>query len=289
MLEKRRHRYLALLGIDQYTPRLKLTGACPSVLLGDDAFDLPAAGSQQDQQADKAIHPSHSSDCGTLMPATWSGDKRVGRAERPTISASDTMVSLSHHQKAGLADATSREPAPSQNKIQFVLSAWRIGDDCLVINSRQPGSALPTDRLLQNILLAIGCPLAQLPPAEILRWPIFANDQYAGDAEQARAMVRAFISARMTKAGGKPLQRIILMGESACHFALNNLVPDDSNDTFPTGHVNATSAFDRICGTQVKEPLWEVAIAITPNLDAMLQEPLQKALAWKVLKHFKPE
>ena len=248
MLAKQRHQYLSVLGIEQYIPRFSLGGAHSSNRL---------------QEGD--LEPI---DHAKIIAAPVTQTKVT-----PTKATATQAVAVS--QVAKTADDATSETA--RGKVEFTLSVWCINPGCFVLDSRQPGTALPTNRLLQNILYAMGYPLEQLPPGETIRWPIFNNHQWVNDVEQACAMVQAFISAKAKKV---PLQKIILMGKAACHFALGDSTHHDKDTDG-----NTADYFDSVCGSQVESPLWQAPVTIIPSLDAMLQDPRQKALAWKGLKN----
>jgi hypothetical protein len=152
--------------------------------------------------------------------------------------------------------------------IRFALNAWRINNDLLVIDSRQTGAALPTDRLLQNILRSMGCHLVQLPKSDILRWPLFKDDHISQPEDEARAMVQAYISAQSSK---NPLANLLLLGKEAVRFALSI---DTDIDTY----------FEQHKGTVLAQEQWSSQALIAPSLIDMLQDPMQKKITWKVLQ-----
>jgi|GEM_PF-1894810 len=156
--------------------------------------------------------------------------------------------------------------------LQFVLNVWRV-NDLLIVDSRQPASALPTDRLLQNILCSIGYRIAQLPVSELLRWPLFTSTQFANtspehDEDEARAMVQAYVSAQCLR---EPTQAVLLLGEEACAFALT---PDQPREAFFAEHQ----------GTAMMNDMWKLNTVVAPSLVDMLQEPHKKRLTWQALQ-----
>jgi hypothetical protein len=148
----------------------------------------------------------------------------------------------------------------------------------MVIDSRQPGAALPTDRLLQNILRSINCHLAQLPPSELLRWPLFnyskfkdnkfKDDKLSSNEDEARAMVQAYISAQCSNG---TTHTILLLGKDAIRFALTI---EDDIDRFYEQHK----------GTALLQPQWKNSVLIAPSLIDMLQDPMQKRVMWNALQ-----
>ncbi|MGH1441440.1 MAG: hypothetical protein ACRBBR_15095 [Cellvibrionaceae bacterium] len=312
MLEQRRQTYLSLLGIDNYVPRRLLDNAAVSELLKDEHFAFPdilSTGTATNTTTSTAITPPQSdshlvSDNGTLVqsegehgPPAVAVESAAPESTAPinedaalkqnspspltdileAKQTSDTPARSEHPTEQAADKISSANQASTAEELNFVLSVWRIRDQLLVIDTRQPGAAYPTDRLLQNMLRAIGHPLAQLPASETIRWPLFINkkfinkpyvskasktnaNQHQQDVEQARAMVQAYITAQISK---MPFKALLCMGDEAARFSL------DSDDISTTGE-NTNQ--------------WNIPIIKTPSLFAMLQEPLLKASAWKALQ-----
>ena len=151
--------------------------------------------------------------------------------------------------------------------LRFTLSLWTITPSLLVIDTRQTGSALPTDKLLQNILRAVGYPLAQLPPSELVRWPIFKQDPQANNSEEAFAMVQANIGARCAKAPGL---QILLMGETAAEFVI--------------GGLDQYQSYEQHLGHAMPCAIWQASAIVLPSLIDILQDPSKKALVWQALQ-----
>lgn len=277
MLEARRQQYLSILGIENYMPSRVLPGAPPSALMPDES--LLAPDSSAELESGLSVEGDTSDTIPNETASSLSLADSVSDNIGQSVSALEALVESNnpvtspaiiepveqHGESAELLPATDDKV---QQSVEFVLNVWRICDECLVLDSRRPGAALPTDKLLQNMLRAVGYPLAQLPKSEIIRWPLFANHhlgrQQSDDVAQACAMVQAYIHAQMIKA---PVNNILLMGEAAASYSLGE------------GH-----DFESLIGTLVKESQWNVNIAVLPSLIAMLEEPLQKAVAWKALQ-----
>lgn len=269
MLERQRHHYLSVFGIDQYIPYRRLPGAAVSKLLSDEALqpvDMNAQlRSQSQSQAPQEQQAASNIDLNLDTSETEQDSNPISQKLLCDVPEAEEPVSSVSEPVQESPQENNSQDQSSNTVVRFLLNIWRVSDDCLVIDSRQPATALPTDRLLQNILRAIGYPLVQLPPREMIRWPIFSQDPLADDAEQARAMVQAFISAQDKKSS---LAKIILMGEEASRFALDH----------------TDNPFDELCGHMCSHQLWQAKIAVTPSLHAMLHEPMTKAMAWQVLQ-----
>lgn len=303
MLEQRRQNYLSLLGIDNYVPRRLLDNAAESELLTDEHFaftdsiaSVPTHIGNNNaittkQEPNELLHTQQDTQRQTESPAaaltaleTLRGasdaETTAPKQNSPSSLAdilepkqtADAQARSEHSAEQGENKISSANEGSTAEELDFVLSVWRIRDQLLVIDTRQPGAAYPTDRLLQNMLRAIGYPLAQLPASETIRWPLFINkkqinknansnaEKHSQDVEQARAMVQAYITAQMAKL---PFNALLCMGDEAARFSLDG---SDSNTA------------------DEKDNQWNIPVVKTPSLFSMLQEPLLKASAWKALQ-----
>jgi hypothetical protein len=281
MLERRRQQYLSILEIDNYFPKRILPGAPAVELLSDEHFQVTSPNLQSVDQHQTTIDSSENN---TALEISAESDGiiaeglKLADSQGPVDSPSPLIDSLlkeetdtpieaseSEHSLQKIADSETVE----HSALNFVLTVWRINDECLIFDTRETGTALPTDRLLQNILRAIGLPLAQLPKSELIRWPLFSNQSFkkssdVNEKDQARAMVHAFIHAQLSRA---PVNTILLMGEQAASFALDE-----------------TKEFSEVQGEVSNENIWKTKVVVTPSLHSMLQDPLLKKVAWKALR-----
>lgn len=271
MLEQRRQQYLSLLGVDNYVPRRLLVGAAASALLTEEQIGLAVDANSSITAPNNIVQTKFE----VGEAASVVGAKENAPTPNPISPLSLLNPDTETEQESTKSEQASVDPeaqktinASAQSEaLNFVLHVWRIRDQLLIIDSRQPGAAYPTDRLLQNILRAMGYPLAQLPASEIIRWPLFVSnknnsktiEQQNQDAEQACAMVQAYITAQMTKL---PFKALVCMGDNAARFSVNHQSESDAIGKTP----------------------WEIPVAITPSLFGMLQEPLLKASAWSALQ-----
>lgn len=293
MLEKQRLTYLEHLGIENYVPKRVLVGAAPSQLLSDEALLDPIAFSTRDH-----VHLSGEKEYVEQAVAIHTDDRDavVDSANDTDSNQSDQHTDVS---ATVLADFLESKPEQSRPKkpqhvttpdaipaagntstadhqaIRFTLNVWRISHSFLVVDSRQPAMALPTDKLLQNILRAIGYSMAQLPPSELLRWPLFksADTSIAQEEIEARAMVQAYISAQFNKVSDDSASAkiLLLLGENAVRFALD-----------PNGDID--SFFNQHQGSSIDQPQWQASALIAPSLIDMLQAPLKKRITWQALQ-----
>jgi hypothetical protein len=276
MLEKHRLTYLDHLGIDNYMPTKVLSNALPSQLLPDDTLLEPVAFSTADVVSDdrQANTLSVSPD---VVPAPVPVidvvakllGKSVASPDEPSVVSSVETASTAAEPTVVVTDEkVDKTPATAVAPIRFSLSVWRINHDIMVIDSREPGAALPTDRLLQNILRSVGHSLAQLPPSELLRWPLFKDDSLTHPEDEARAMVQAYVSAQCAK---QPLKTLLLLGEEATRFTVN--IGDDSE-----------AFYEKHKGSALLQAQWQCMALIAPSLVTMLKDPMQKRITWQALQ-----
>ena len=157
-------------------------------------------------------------------------------------------------------------PAHAQNSAQvvkFTLSFWRVSEDLLVVDSRHSELALPTEKLLTNLLFALGYP-RELPKSEVVQWPLIDAHHHDQGETAARETLNAFLDAQFLLNPGKYL---LLMGREASHFILDTgkSYSDMLNHRFPVDEFNLT-AF------------------VIPSLSEILQDPAQKSPTWHTIK-----
>jgi hypothetical protein len=137
----------------------------------------------------------------------------------------------------------------------------------LVIDTRDVAQALPTDRLLSNILIALGYQLPTLPKPNVLKWPMIENASSGQSSNDARDMLHAFLDAQLLL---DPVKSIWLMGESAARHVL----PSDFNYADYIGQVDHVPTVPSL-----ESPV--TPIVVSASLVDMLLQPSLKALTWK--------
>ncbi len=297
MLEQRRQQYLSILGIENYVPRRIASGAAPSELLPNELLQVPSivdsvasVDNADDIQKNEKEEVNGSTKLASVPDVSSLLQGLDGKNEKVETSLESTVGKEGPITDSSADNSTDSSALDTiQNKVSddieglvpvsFTLSVWRVSEDCLVIDSREPGTALPTDRLLQNILRVMGYSIVQLPPSETIRWPVFIGDKFSrkknggvitkeqhdDEVKQARAMVQAYISAQVTK---MPIKKLVVMGENSTLYSLEDI-----------------SDFAKMQGTFIEDSLWQANIIIIPSLFSMLQEPLQKEIAWAALQN----
>ncbi len=140
------------------------------------------------------------------------------------------------------------------------LHAWRV-NHYLLINTVEKGEAFPTDRLLMNILMALKHPVAQLPPADTLKWPMVkaSHNKVVNPKQQASDMVQAYIVAHAER---EPLKAVITMGDAALQLVVGN---DDH-------------------AIYQHSKLGQLTVCAIDSLHDLLKNPERKSKAWACLK-----
>ncbi|GAB1256347.1 hypothetical protein NBRC116494_08490 [Aurantivibrio plasticivorans] len=264
MHEQWRQAYLQTFEIDSYEPRWVLPNALPSVQCEYEWVDDEVVEAELSNAQVSA--PSQS-----VMDSVALDD----RAEPPPRERTHNIDVAASSQKKPVHNNSALKPQP-QSQLRFVLSVWRIAPNLLVVDSRRPRLALPTDALLLNILKALGYPLERLPAVEHVRWPL---TQSSGSAEEqvteARAYVQAYLQAQL---GHFPFSKVLLMGASAVRFTLDEqLWPDDDDPRVLLGKHFSLSSFDSNKAA-VPEAI------VVPSLSAMLQTPVLKSVTWQAIQ-----
>lgn len=268
MIEQQRLHYLAALGIDNYVPKRILTNATASVALV--AYEPEETDEHKpNDKAAFAVEPIAQSSRAEPNEPEVLLQPEAEPVEAP--GSKDGLPQAESAQKALQVATPKARPEIASNAsvkpLRFTLSLWAITPQLLVVDTRQTGSALPTDKLLQNILRAVGYPLAQLPQSELVRWPIFKQDPQANNTEEAFAMVQANIGARCAKA---PEMQLLLMGETAAKFVIG-------------GHEQYQGYEQHLGQTLVCEP-WQASAIVLPSLVEILEEPSKKSMVWQALQ-----
>ncbi len=169
--------------------------------------------------------------------------------------------------ETGSPIAPTRKESLSPN---FSLTVWRIESELLVIDTRDVAQALPTDRLLSNILIALGYHLPTLPKPNILKWPMIENASSGQSSDDARDMLHAFLDAQLLL---DPVKSIWLMGDAAA----SHVLPSNFNYADYIGQSEPV---------QPPPPLESPAtpVVVTTSLVDMLLNPSLKAQTWKLVQ-----
>lgn len=252
MIEQQRLQYLAALGIETYIPTRMLVHAATSPILVPYEPEIVEDTADQTEVIEPPID--------------------LPQPVVEIVADKEAQIEATQSLSEALAEPVAEPPVnitPSANAapLRFTLSLWTITPQLVVIDTRQTGSALPTDKLLQNMLRAMGYPLAQLPPSELIRWPIFKQDPQADNVEEALAMVQANINARCARAEEISL---LVMGKTAADCVL---APCDEYTNY-----------EQHLGQRIEHAPWQASLIVLPSLVDILEEPSRKALVWQALQ-----
>lgn len=251
MNERQRMQYLDALGVEMFTPRWVLPGAQLSR-----QCQLPVA--EADIALDQAGKPV--SQGGASQHAGHAG----GAQERPRPATGSLVDSLLETATPPRATPVAGERAAAlvaasgekKQKAAFSLAFWRIHPQVMVVDTRQPSKALPTEALLRNFVKVLGL-TQSLPRAEIQNWPLAGGGDQGWDA--ALEMIQAFLESRLLS---QPVRYLVLMGSDAVKTILDN----------PEAAV----------GSRVNVDTFACEALIAPSLTDLLLEPGQKAVLWRL-------
>ncbi|MCE2028240.1 hypothetical protein [Sessilibacter corallicola] len=301
MFEIHRQAYLNALGIDNYVPRWQLPGAteskacefiAPEVESDDESLvdqqetyqtrqTLPSLDQRAEEHtplvtarsANEIIEQiSANSAAQPQTPLTQNNAIQTPtekNRQAPTPVVSPAPIST---QKKSQVPSFS-EPEKNERKalarkttsenVSFSLSFWRISDDLMIVDSRQAKLALPTEKLLVNMLVALGYP-KELPKSEIIHWPLIDAPNQPHDENAARETLNAFLDEQFLL---RPGRFLLLMGEDAVQYLL------DSQESF-ADKLNKTFTIDDFSLTAI----------VTHNLAYLLQNPESKADVWRAIQ-----
>ncbi|NHN37993.1 hypothetical protein G8764_11850 [Pseudomaricurvus alcaniphilus] len=198
----------------------------------------------------------------------------------PPVAAAKTAgpAGANREQLAAATTDTSGVAPVGVARPRFALSFWRVGSELMIIDSRHPELALPTESLLNNILFALGYTGVTLPRAEIFKWPMHENIAEARDEYAARDALGAMLAGKLEL---NPVKYCLLLGEEACYYALPTEVVSHSG---VDPEVRPAEVFKAMVGTSVPLPELAVTAIVAPGLSQMLQQPQLKAVAWRAIQ-----
>ncbi|MBR9908939.1 MAG: hypothetical protein GYB33_01150 [Gammaproteobacteria bacterium] len=316
MNELQRIHYLDAMGIDSYMPRRVLPNAPLAQLCEPVAVRVAPSGAARRPQAvaqesavspaPGAARPTAANDVMALLqersalPATPGAGQTAPPGQVPSapvaaaaspaaatpvtpsppVAAAKTAgpAGANREQLAAATTDTSGVAPVGVARPRFALSFWRVGNELMIIDSRHPELALPTESLLNNMLFALGYTGVTLPRAEIFKWPMHENIAEARDEYAARDALGAMLAGKLEL---NPVKYCLLLGEEACYYALPTEVVSHSG---VDPEVRPAEVFRAMVGTSV--PLQELAVTaiVAPGLSQMLQQPQLKAVAWRAIQ-----
>lgn len=215
-MEITRQHYLAAVGIDTYMPRLLLSGGPISELCetGLYLYDDGLLDQNSEKNSDQTSSPLTITQPSDLLKSF--GERENKRLDAP-INVRSAIVDL---------ESVRDKLSPKITISPFSLSVWRPHSNFLVINSREGNSLLPTERLLWNILSALGKP-TQLEE-EIFHWPALTTKRRHLTFADAKSELQTWLAVEHEK---KPVRHLWLMGENSQRFFFSE---DQSRSDFTT-------------------------------------------------------
>ncbi len=251
MNELQRQVYLSALGIENYAPRWLLPSAPASVACVMPVFDIPVV--------DPVV---------TIMPSVATAiDSRI-ESNNSASELLTAIVEIKEPKKAPLAinaaailQKLEEKKAPVVQP--FSLSVYRPQAGFLIVDTRNPALALPTELLLNNLLRA-HLKASQFTLAEeTLRWPMIENRFVSRTEDDARNELQTWLAVENEL---RPIQTLWLMGENAARYWLES-----------------GSDWSAVCWTM--QPIKDLPLQalILPSLNQLLQNPAQKSNLWACL------
>lgn len=256
MNEYQRQSYLNALGLEDYAPRWLLPGAPASVAC--ELPELPEAEfySEAEYQVEPASESNPAANPETAGKSASSIEELMRDMVDPAVS------SRSQPTKAEPAPATSESPA--QTIKPFTLSIWRSALPVLIVDTRQPRSAMPTERLLRGLLASLGLQDSASLAEEVLSWPLVENASVKLTAEDARVELHTWLEAELER---RPVRQLVFMGVGAARYFL----PQETAEEAQLWQSLKLSGF-------------EPSALLVPSLIELLQQPLLKRDLWLALQ-----
>jgi hypothetical protein len=247
------YQYLQTLGISQYVPRDVVYEDIAVEKSGRAVAKIDVQTPSAEPVAKVAKKPV---DVAALVNLGLD-DNTVGKTGSKKNSRTTPKVAVS---KPSLTEDT------PQTAIEVSFSFWQASEELLVCSAVE-GALADTEQmqLLTNILNAIGCGINRLPQMDLIEWPPYPNA--SGDETEVREFLGTLLNARLAK---KPVKSILLLGEGAANW----LISPDLQQQKETGQV-AISA--------------QTTALLLPSLSSMIENPQQKAVAWKLLQLLLPQ
>lgn len=255
MNEHQRQAYLSALGVENYMPRWRLAmapepQACVMPIYAN-TYSEPAEVVPADEQLVRQV-------AGDIQRSSM-------QSVSPTLIA-DVLRDFVEPQKVSTSvtrNLVSEIPKVVNELAPFALSVWRPKADVLVIDSRNPQLALPTELLLNNMLSATFGRRLISGPEEVLRWPMVESSAISRTAEDARNTLQVWLEVELEQ---RPINYLLLFGKNSAQYFLPQ-----------------SESYD--------ESLWQwltlsapsVSALTAPSLVELLQQPLLKRHLWQCL------
>ncbi|MGB0449570.1 MAG: hypothetical protein ACPGF6_03190 [Porticoccaceae bacterium] len=253
MDQQLQYQYLQTLGICQYLPR--------DAVYEDIAADSGTAKSAAhgSAKADGQSQPVEIAEKGSKKPGDLAALVNLDFDNKKPASPAKPKAT-----KAARVPPVAEEPQPV-TAIEVSFSFWQASEELLVCTAVE-GALADTGQmqLLTNILNAIGCGISRLPQMELVEWPPYPNAP--GDESEVREFLVTLLNGRLDS---KPVKSILFLGDSAANWLLSPGLQEQKE----TGRVVISE---------------QTTALLLPSLSSMIENPQQKAVAWKTLQYMLP-
>jgi len=189
-----------------------------------------------------------------LAKGAVGGEERTDK-EKPAVEA-----------PVGLAPEALEKPT-------FSLAIWRCSSPLLIIDSHQRGGALPTERLLTNMLRHSRWGASQLKPCEFVHWPLLGIDDASNTWAGAREMLASFLDGIFLH---QSIEHVWLLGEDAFRVAGAQIEA--------SAEAQGENDYQAHCYKTVALKDNEATALVLPSLAQVLHEPLLKAKIWPSIR-----
>ncbi len=274
MSEQARISYLEQLGIDSFVPRVTLAYAPESYQCI--FYELSESHAVERSPTDNENTASVASEktaviIGVDDPDT-AGLMADSRPQRAETVVGDLMDRL-NREPVSRSAASPTEVAPEAKKLApverptFSLSIWRASAPLLIIDSHRQGAALPTERLLHNMLRHSRWRSPQLQPCQYQHWPMQGVSEEHSGWQGAKDMFDSFFEGIFATGS---VDCVWLLGDKA-YRAANGESEDDERP------------FSVLCFTEVILSKNSVRALVLPSLADILEQPSVKKKIWPLI------
>lgn len=254
MNELQRMQYLEAMGVDMFVPRFILPHApVPRRAQLPQSAEITGAPAREpvvSEEMEQRALPKHAAAVNRIVNLNFQTD------------SPQQVVGDSAAEKPVLPPKPVSESPPAKEIARFSLALWRINSDVLVVDSRRPKAALPTESLLSNILFQLSLLKQPLPRAEFLNWPMAGGNDHGWNA--ASEMARAFLEGRLLS---NPVRYVVVMGSDAARA----LLQQDASESI---------------GDKIRMETFAADALVLPSLADILHQPELKKQVWQSLRGF---
>jgi hypothetical protein len=224
---------------------------------------LPVNGYDDVNESTAGIVYGSVLDLGKIVSDLDNTDSREG-----FVGITDVLRDLT--EKKSLAKAVSAVTKPRTTHLietetipAFTLSIWRPKSGLLIIDSRNTHLALPTERLLDNILNSVFNSNLVQGIEDVVHWPFFDNISVPQTREYACNALQVWLEVELER---RPTTHLWLLGETAAEYFLPN-----------------HNEFSKLVWQWLEFPEIPSKIFVAPSLVELLQLPLNKRTLWHCL------